>query len=60
VLVLHDPPARGFSLGIRLDLISQIQDSLEIMGKIMSDSFALDDPMGPFKTFFEGDIWQGH
>jgi hypothetical protein len=48
---------RGFSLGLRLDLISQIQDSLEIIGKIMSESFSLEDPMGPFKTFFEGDIW---
>ena len=47
----------GFSLSLRLDLKTQIQDSMEIIGKIMSESFNLEDPMGPFKVFLEEDIW---
>ena len=48
---------KGFMLGLRLDLLQQIQTAMDVIGKIMTDSFKLEDPMGPFKSFFASTIW---
>jgi hypothetical protein len=31
--------------------------SMDLIGQIMSDSFKMEDPMGPFKTFFASTLW---
>jgi hypothetical protein len=48
---------KGFMLQINIDLMVQIQTAVDLIGSIMEDSFNMEDPMGPFRTFFSSSIW---